>query len=290
MTDEPCVAERAASRSPLRVLEAAIYRGAQSLRSPARGSASGSIWANSKTGRPTRSRGFADTLLAHLPGPGAPCLQLPAGGRLSISSGAGHLAWPRHRACRPGASDRRGIAGFARQDAVGPPGVPASYDIVYRYRDEALALAAGGAALRLVHGFAAGDAGRVGRRAPSARQARRRAAGHGCGCRGPASRYWRAMPSAPPPRALVEAAERRGIPVTRLDRQSFIQLGHGSRQQRLRASITGQTSQVAVSFAGNKDMTKAMLAELGPAGARTARSCARWTKRLPPRASSGPPS
>src|SRR3546814_2989321 len=49
----------------------------------------------------------------------------------------------------------------------------------------------------------------------------------------------------------------------RLDRQSLIQLGYGKRQRRLRASITGQTSQIAVDLAANKDLTKALLAEAG---------------------------
>src|SRR3546814_10771868 len=67
----------------------------------------------------------------------------------------------------------------------------------------------------------------------------------------------------PTTRALAEEAERRGIPVMRLDRQSLIQLGYGKRQNRLRASITGQTSQIAVDLAANKDLTKALLAEAG---------------------------
>jgi cyanophycin synthetase len=42
----------------------------------------------------------------------------------------------------------------------------------------------------------------------------------------------------------------------RLDESSLIQLGHGRHQQRLRASITGKTSQVAADIAGNKHLTK----------------------------------
>src|SRR3546814_18950174 len=49
----------------------------------------------------------------------------------------------------------------------------------------------------------------------------------------------------------------------RLDRHSLIQLGYGKRQHRLRASIKGQTSQIAVDLAANKDLTKALLAEAG---------------------------
>src|SRR3546814_15356809 len=40
----------------------------------------------------------------------------------------------------------------------------------------------------------------------------------------------------PTTRALAEEAERSGIPVMRLDRQSLIQLGYGKRQHRLRSA------------------------------------------------------
>ncbi|MEJ7934841.1 cyanophycin synthetase [Sphingobium sp. AN558] len=69
--------------------------------------------------------------------------------------------------------------------------------------------------------------------------------------------------------ALVEAARRRMIPVTRLDQHGLILFGFGSRQQRIRASITGRTSQIGVMLAANKDATKGLLAAAGlpvPAG------------------------
>ncbi|MEA3017883.1 MAG: cyanophycin synthetase [Sphingomonadales bacterium] len=67
----------------------------------------------------------------------------------------------------------------------------------------------------------------------------------------------------PTTRALVEEAERRGIPVMRLDDRSLIQLGHGKYQKRIRASITGQTSFVATELASDKAMTKKLLDESG---------------------------
>jgi len=67
----------------------------------------------------------------------------------------------------------------------------------------------------------------------------------------------------PTTRSLVAEARRRGIPVERLDAQSLVQLGQGARRQLLRASITGQTSQIAVHTAGDKAMTKAVLAAVG---------------------------
>jgi cyanophycin synthetase len=63
--------------------------------------------------------------------------------------------------------------------------------------------------------------------------------------------------------AIVQEARKRDIPVMRLGDESLVQLGHGRRQQRVRASITGRTSQVAVEAAGRKDLTKLLLHEAG---------------------------
>jgi hypothetical protein len=49
----------------------------------------------------------------------------------------------------------------------------------------------------------------------------------------------------------------------RLDGQSQVQLGWGARKRRPRASINGLTSFLAVEAAGDKDLTKALLAEAG---------------------------
>jgi cyanophycin synthetase len=67
----------------------------------------------------------------------------------------------------------------------------------------------------------------------------------------------------PTTKSLVQEAERRGIPVMRLGDESLVQLGYGSRQQRIRASITGRTSQIAVEAAGQKNITKQLLSDAG---------------------------
>ena len=67
----------------------------------------------------------------------------------------------------------------------------------------------------------------------------------------------------PTTRSLVAEARRRGIPVERLDAQSLVQLGLGARRKLLRASITGETSQIAVQTAGDKGLTKAVLSAVG---------------------------
>lgn len=67
----------------------------------------------------------------------------------------------------------------------------------------------------------------------------------------------------PSTQALVNAARRRGIPVSRLNGQSLVQLGWGSRQRRLRASVTDRTGLVAAELAGDKAQAKALLEAIG---------------------------
>lgn len=59
--------------------------------------------------------------------------------------------------------------------------------------------------------------------------------------------------------AIVEEAQKRGIPYIRLNKHSLVQLGHGVLQKRIRATIAGTTSCIAVDIAGDKDETKNLL-------------------------------
>lgn len=64
--------------------------------------------------------------------------------------------------------------------------------------------------------------------------------------------------------AIVAEAERREIPVIRLDpRRSLVQLGHGCYQKRIWATVTSQTSNIAVDIASNKELTNRLLQEVG---------------------------
>lgn len=67
----------------------------------------------------------------------------------------------------------------------------------------------------------------------------------------------------PSTQSIVDAAHRRGIPVRRIGQGSLIQLGHGVARKLVEATITDQTSAVAVDVACDKDMTKRMLREAG---------------------------
>ncbi len=60
--------------------------------------------------------------------------------------------------------------------------------------------------------------------------------------------------------AIAEAAARRGVPVTRVAGEDLLILGYGCRQQRVWATVTGRTGAVAVDLAGDKALTKHVLA------------------------------
>lgn len=59
--------------------------------------------------------------------------------------------------------------------------------------------------------------------------------------------------------SIVDEAVKRGIPFIRLNGQSLVQLGYGIHQQRIRATIAGTTSCIAVDIAGDKEETKNLL-------------------------------
>ena len=64
--------------------------------------------------------------------------------------------------------------------------------------------------------------------------------------------------------AVLAAAARRGIPSLRLTEEAnLFQLGWGSRQQRLQATITGATNAISVGIASDKQLTKALLDQAG---------------------------
>jgi cyanophycin synthetase len=62
---------------------------------------------------------------------------------------------------------------------------------------------------------------------------------------------------------VLAAAIARGIPWRRLDSESLIQLGWGSRQQRIQKTITSATPKIAEWISLDKQLTKSLLDELG---------------------------
>lgn len=120
------------------------------------------------------------------------------------------------------------------------------YNVVYRYRDEACGLAAGVEAVALVERLYSGDdidmAAIIGR-------LKKVRDDHMLG---------------PSTAAIVDAAERRGIPWERLsENSSYLQLGQGHRQQRVQATVTGRTDLISHSIAGDKGWTKQLLGDAG---------------------------
>jgi cyanophycin synthetase len=63
----------------------------------------------------------------------------------------------------------------------------------------------------------------------------------------------------PSTKAIVTAAERRGIPWTRADEDSLVRLGMGKYSEYIRGTISHRTSTIAVDIAGDKELTKQLL-------------------------------
>lgn len=265
----------------MRVLETAVYRG------PHLYSATPMVRVKLDLGRfeaaPTDViEGFASRLLELMPGlrEHGCSLRRPGGfvERMRDGTWLGHVI--EHVALElqilAGSSVSRGKT----RSAAGEPGV---YNILYAYRLERLGRAAGRRAIEIVHELAAAPGEAVvgldlvhpalavdpkDRLGVAALAAIRKADGLG-----------------PTTQSLVDEAERRGIPWTRVDEHSLIRFGHGRRSRLMRASISGLTSHIAVETAGDKALTKALLLEAGlpaPKGrvARTAAEARRFAVAL----------
>ena len=156
-------------------------------------------------------------------------------------------------------------------------GEPGRYNVIYGYVDEQVGLAAGRLAVRLVNHLVAGRPGvRLGRPSSSASSS------------APSARR-----SAPRPRRSSTRPSRRDIPWIRLNQYSLVQLGQGVHAKRIRATMTSETSSIAVDIASDKDLTTRLLGAAGlpvpkQESVRTADQAvaAARADRLPGRASS----
>ncbi|ULH17796.1 cyanophycin synthetase (plasmid) [Deinococcus sp. KNUC1210] len=169
-------------------------------------------------------------------------------------------------------------------------GRPGVYNVIYRYQEERVGLIAGITALRLVNSLLPEELqGLHGLErllpddvtlpyelsAPFDYDAER----------SELRRIARRYTLGPTTRSLVEETERRGIPTLRLDDHSLVQLGYGAYGQRIRASITGNTSFIATETASDKALTKRLLDRAGlpvPRGAvvRSAEEAVRAAGRI----------
>ncbi len=206
-----------------------------------------------------RIPGFNDALLALLPGLRSHGCSCPEEGgfphRLEEGTWLGHVI--EHVALELQTKAGSPVSRGKTRSVQGQPGV---YDILYRYRDEQLALAAGSAAVRLVLSLLPKDLRAIDGdhllTVPAAENPQDVEAVISA-----LEAVLARSALGPTTAALVEAALRRSIPVTRF--ASHIQLGYGSFQKRISASITGDTSHLGVIFAGDKNRAKALLQERG---------------------------
>ncbi|HEX9941254.1 MAG TPA: cyanophycin synthetase, partial [Thermoanaerobaculia bacterium] len=126
------------------------------------------------------------------------------------------------------------------------------YHVVYSFVEEAVGLAAGDFALRIIRHLLppereAHDPSPFDFQAEFeelVRLAQRRAFG-------------------PSTAALVRAAEERDIPWIRLNEGSLVQLGYGKYQKRIQATLTSETRQIATEIASDKRLTHQILEQLG---------------------------
>ena len=133
-------------------------------------------------------------------------------------------------------------------------GQPGHYNMVFEYMDAAVGREAGALAMDLIHSLLPDELKPEGSPTPDwdfpeardafIRYAQRRALG-------------------PSTQSLVDAAVARDIPWLRLNRYSLVQFGHGRFQQRIQATTTGKTSNIAVELASDKEETNNILRDLG---------------------------
>lgn len=67
----------------------------------------------------------------------------------------------------------------------------------------------------------------------------------------------------PSTRAILEEAQKRGIPVSRLGQESLLRLGYGKYSRIVQASLTDVPNCISVDISGNKQLTKQILSEHG---------------------------
>ncbi|PYE55372.1 cyanophycin synthetase [Deinococcus yavapaiensis KR-236] len=143
------------------------------------------------------------------------------------------------------------------------PKRPGVYNVMFEYRDERVGLMAGRLALQLVNSLLPSDLAGV--------------RGLDMICKDDAlsaefdfesgltalRKLVRRTSLGPTTMSFVEEARRRGLPVMRLDEFSLVQIGYGRAAKRIRASITEGTSHLGVTAAGDKNLTKSLLADIG---------------------------
>jgi cyanophycin synthetase len=187
---------------------------------------------------------FTDALVEMLPGlkDHGCSLHRPGGFIERLRDGT----WMGHVAEHVALELQREAGGSTTRGKTRRAGIPGHYNVVYGYSEEQVGLAAGKLAVRLINHLVEANPtfDFVGELESLVLLADRAAFG-------------------PSTQAILDEAARRDIPYIRLNDQSFVQLGQGRFQQRIRATMTSRTSALGVDIAGDKKLTTSMLAAAG---------------------------
>ena len=197
---------------------------------------------------------FIDSLLAALPGLNEHGCSYGEPGGLVRRLREGEGTWLGH-ILEHVAIELQNIAGhhitFGKTRSLGPRG---HYWIVYQYEQREVGLEAGALGLTLLESLLPPDL-----RTPQGVPADFDFAAE----RDDFIRFAQRHALGPSTAALVQAATERGIPWLRMGTNSLIQLGHGRYQRRVQATVTSQTSHIAVELASDKEETNKILGSLG---------------------------
>ncbi|HEX4556700.1 MAG TPA: cyanophycin synthetase [Xanthobacteraceae bacterium] len=187
---------------------------------------------------------FNDTLIDMLPGlrDHGCSLHRPGGFIERMRDGT----WMGHVAEHVALELQREAGGSITRGKTRRAGTPGHYNVIYGYHEEQVGLAAGKLAARLINHLIEANPtfDFVGEVESLVLLAERAAFG-------------------PSTQAILDEAARRDIPYIRLNDQSFVQLGQGKYQQRIRATMTSRTSALGVDIAGDKKLTTSLLASAG---------------------------
>ncbi len=197
---------------------------------------------------------FTDSLLEALPGLNEHGCSYGEPGGLVRRLREGEGTWMGH-ILEHVAIELQNIAGhhitFGKTRSLGPRG---HYWIVYQYEQREVGLEAGALGLTLLESLLPPDLRTPGSVPDGFDFAAER---------DDFIRFTQRHALGPSTAALVQAATERGIPWLRMGSNSLIQLGHGRYQRRVQATVTSQTSHIAVELASDKEETNKNLASLG---------------------------
>src|SRR5881398_749701 len=187
---------------------------------------------------------FTDVLIDLLPGlhDHGCSLHRPGGFIERLRDGT----WMGHVAEHVALELQREAGGSTTRGKTRRAGTPGQYNVVYGYSEEQVGLAGGRLAVRLLNHLVQANPtfDFVAELESLVLLADRAAFG-------------------PSTQAILDEAARRDIPYIRLNDQSFVQLGQGKYQQRIRATMTSRTSALGVDIAGDKKLTTTLLASAG---------------------------